>query len=124
MIHDNNMISYYYNNLYYLPFELYKKLANEIVLFYKKYNSFNLNDFIIYLSDQKDLINLVIEIDDIDYSSGELDDDIENYFKVIKQYLYEERINKLKNDLKNETNEIKRKEIAQKIVDIKMKESL
>ena len=124
MIHDNSMISYYYNNLYYLPFELHKRLANEIVLFYKEYNSFNLNDFIIYLSDKKDLINLVIEIDDINYSEEELNDDIENYFKVIKQYLYEERINKLKNDLKNETNEIKRKEIAQKIVDIKMKESL
>ena len=124
MMHDNDIILYYYNNLYYLPFDNLKHLANEIVLFYKKYNSFNINDFIIYLEDKKDLINLIVEIDDLNYTKDELSDNIDEYFNTIRQYLYKQKIDKLTNDLKNETNEIKRREIAQKIIDIKMKESI
>ena len=123
MLHDPNMILYYFNNLSYLPNELYRKLANEIVLYYKKINSFNINDFIIYLEDKKELINLVIDIDDYEYTNDELNDNIDNYFDLIKKKMYENQITKLTNDLKNETNEIKRKEIAQKIIEIKLKES-
>ncbi|MBQ9024543.1 MAG: DNA primase [Bacilli bacterium] len=123
MIHDTNMILYYFDNLSYLPDELDRKLANEIVLYYKKFNSFNINDFVIYLEAKKDLINLIINIDDLNYTKEELEDSIDNYFNVIKESLYNNQINKLTNQLKNETNEIKRKEIAQQIVEIKMKES-
>ena len=124
MIHDNKIILNYYNNLSYLPNDTDRKLANEIVLFYKKFNSFNINDFIIYLSDKKDLINLIINIDDLNYTKEELEDSIDNYFNVIRENLYNIQIKRLTNELKNEVNEIKRKEIAQKIVDIKLKESL
>ena len=124
MIHDNKIILNYYNNLSYLPNDTDRKLANEIVLFYKKFNSFNINDFIIYLSDKKDLIQLLIKIDDMEYSKEQLEDDIDNYFNVIRENLYNIQIKRLTNELKNEVNEIKRKEIAQKIVDIKLKESL
>ena len=122
MIHDNDMILNYFNNLSYLPNELDRNLANEIVLFYKKFNSFNVNDFITYISDKKGLINLIIEIDELDFNDN--DADIDDYFKTIKEYLYNSQITKLTNDLKNETNAIKRKEIASKIVDLKMKESM
>ena len=120
MINDPNIILYYFNNLYYLPDELDRTLASEIVLFYKKYNSFNINDFIIYLEDNKPLINLVIQIDELDY---DINENIDDYFNVIKENLYKNQIEKLTNQLKSETNEIKRKEIASKIVEIKIKES-
>lgn len=122
MLNDNSAILNYYNNLSYLPFENDKKLANEIVMFYKKYNSFNLNDFIVYLNDKKDLINLAVDIDGLDLKE-KIDNDIDDCFKTIKEYLYNNQIKKLTNELKTETNEIKRKEIAQKIVELKMKES-
>ena len=124
MINDNNAILYYYNNLSYLPFDNERKLANEIVKFYKKYDSFNLNDFIIYLKDNKELVNLVIDIDSMNLSNEESNDDLDDYFSVIKQYLYDNQIKKLTNELKLETNDIKRKEIAQKIVDLKKKEKI
>ena len=121
MINDNNVITYYFNNLSYLPFEKYKKLANEIVMFYKKFNSFNINDFIVYLNEQKDLINLLINIDSMEFSYK---DDIDDYFKVIKEYMYNNQIEKLINELKTTTNQIKRTEIAQKIVELKKKENI
>lgn len=123
MINDNNMILYYFNNLSYLPNDTERKLASEIVLFYKKFNSFNLSDFIIYLEDKKELINLVIDISDLKYTEDELNDSIDNYFDVIKESLYNNQIKKLTSELKNESNSVKKIEIAQRIVDLKMKES-
>lgn len=123
MINDNNMILYYFNNLSYLPNDIERKLASEIVLFYKKFNSFNLSDFIIYLEDKKELINLVVDISDLKYTEDELNDNIDNYFDVIKESLYNNQIVKLTSELKNESNSVKRMEIAQKIVDLKIKES-
>ena len=107
----------------YLPNDTERKLASEIVLFYKKFNSFNLSDFIIYLEDKKELINLVIDISDLKYTEDELNDNIDNYFDVIKESLYNNQIVKLTSELKNESNSVKKMEIAQKIVDLKMKES-
>lgn len=123
MINDNNIILYYFNNLSYLPNDTERKLASEIVLFYKKFNSFNLSDFIIYLEDKKELINLVVDISDLKYTEDELNDNIDNYFDVIKESLYNNQIVKLTSELKNESNSVKRMEIAQKIVDLKIKES-
>lgn len=123
MINDNNMILYYFNNLSYLPNDTERKLASEIVLFYKKFNSFNLSDFIIYLESKKELINLVVDISDLKYTEDELNDNIDNYFDVIKESLYNNQIVKLTSELKNESNSVKRMEIAQKIVDLKIKES-
>ena len=123
MINDNNMILYYFNNLSYLPNDTERKLASEIVLFYKKFNSFNLSDFIIYLEDKKELINLVVDISDLKYTEDELNDNIDNYFDVIKESLYNNQIVKLTSELKNESNSVKRMEIAQKILDLKIKES-
>ena len=120
MINDNNMILYYFNNLSYLPNDIERKLASEIVLFYKKFNSFNLSDFIIYLEDKKELINLVVDISDLKYTEDELNDNIDNYFDVIKESLYNNQIVKLTSELKNESNSVKRMEIAQKIVDLKI----
>ena len=124
MIHDNKMIQYFYNELSYLPNELDRKLANEIVLFYKKYKSFNIDDFIIYLKDDKTLINLLISIENVEYTTDELNDNIDNYFIVIKQHLYKSQIKKLTDELKTQVNEVKRREIAKKIVEIKLKECI
>ena len=123
MVKNPNLINYYYNNLSYLPDEIDRKLANEMILFYKKFESFNLNDFIIYLKDKKDLINKIIEIDSLEYNSEYDMKVIDSYFNVIKEYLNNKEMEKLKIELKNANNEIIRKEIAKKIVELKMKES-
>ena len=85
--------------------------------------SAQLSDFIIYLEDKKELINLVVDISDLKYTEDELNDNIDNYFDVIKESLYNNQIVKLTSELKNESNSVKKMEIAQKIVDLKIKES-
>lgn len=120
MIRHNNIIQYYYNNLSYLPDEIDRKLASEIVLFYKKYKSFNLVDFITYLEDNNELVKRVSYIDSLDLSDNYKMEEIDNYFDVIKEFSSKKQIENLKEKLKTETNEVVRKELAKKIIDIKM----
>ena len=115
MIRHNNIILYYYNNLSFLPNDLDRKLASEIVLFYKKFSSFNVTDFITYLEDREELINRVMEIDELKYDENYSIEEIDNYIKTIKEYSYKKEINELTKKLKNESNEVVRREIAKKI---------
>ena len=120
MIRHNNIIQYYYNNLSYLPDETDRKLASEIVLFFKKYKSFNLVDFITYLEDNNELVKRVSEIDSLDLGDNYKMEEIDNYFDVIKEFSSKKQIENLQNKLKTETNEVVRKEIAKKIIDLKI----
>ncbi len=123
MLNNNDMITYYYDNLSYLPNSIDRKLASEIVLYYKKFNSFNVGDFITYLKDDIDLINRTIEIDEGKYNKELKENEIDDYFDTIREYQKKEQINELQEKLKKETNEVVRKEIAKKIFDIRIKES-
>jgi len=120
MINHINIIQYYYNNLSYLPDELDRRLASEIVLFFKKYNSFNLVDFITYLGDNSELVKRVTYIDSLELNKEYSMEEIDNYFDTIKEFSNKRQIENLKEKLKNETNDVVRKEIAKKIIDIKM----
>ena len=115
MINHNNLILYYFNNLCYLPDDIDRDLASKIVLFYKKYESFNVSDFITYLEEDTKLINRLTEIDNLDYKKEYTMEEIDGYFKIIKEYSNKKQINELSNKLKNETNEVVRKELAKKI---------
>ena len=123
MINNNDLILYYYDNLSYLPDEIDRKLASEIVLFYKKYNSFNLLDFITYLEDNNELVKRVSEIDELNINREYTKEEIDDYFDAIKEYSNKKQIKELSEKLKNETNEVVRKEIAKKIFDIRIKEN-
>ena len=122
MIYDSKLIDYYFNNLSYLPNDSDRLLASEMVLFYKKFQSFNYNDFIVYLKDKKDLINNFINISELNYDKNYDIKDIDVYFDSIREYISKKEINNLLLELKNTNNEVLRKEIAKKIVDIKLKE--
>ena len=123
MLNNNDMITYYYNNLSYLPETLDRKLASEIVLYYKKFNSFNVSDFVTYLKEDIELINRVLEIDEGKNNKILNEDEIEDYFNTIKEYQKKVQIEELKEKLKKETNDVVRKEIAKKIFDIRIKEN-
>ena len=120
MINHINIIQYYYNNLSYLPDELDRRLASEIVLFFKKYNSFNLVDFITYLGDNNELVKRVSYIDSLELNKEYTMEEIDNYFDTIREFSSKKQIENLQEKLKNETNDVVRKEIAKKIIDIKM----
>ena len=121
MVKNSNVIGYYFNNLSYLPNELDRNLASKIVLYYKKYKNFNLSDFISYLEDDNELIKRVMYIDELGYSENYLLDEIDTYFNTIREYIKKEEIRKLQDKMKTETNEVVRRELAAKIIELKVK---
>jgi DNA primase len=121
MVKNSNVIQYYFNNLSYLPNELDRNLASKIVLYYKKYKNFNLSDFISYLEDDNELIKRVMYIDELGYSENYLLDEIDTYFNTVREYIKKEEIRKLQNKMKTETNEVVKRELASKIIELKMK---
>ena len=114
MINNSDMILYYFDNLSYLPSDVDRKLASEIVLFYKKYNSFNLLDFITYLEDNSVLVKRITYIDGLNIKKDFTKKDMDEYFNVIKEFSYSKQVEELSEKLKNETNEVVRREIAKK----------
>ena len=121
MLKNNDLIDYYYENLSFLPNKDDNLLANQMVLFYKKYNCFNLNDFITYLEDKSNLINEILQIESYNYKINCNKEEIDSYFKSVKEYIKNKKIEELQIKLKNETNDIVKKEIAKQILDIRIK---
>ena len=48
-------------------------------------------------------------------------EEIDSYFKSVKEYIKNKKIEELQIKLKNETNDIVKKEIAKQILDIRIK---
>lgn len=121
MVKNSNVIQYYFNNLSYLPNEIDRELASKIVLYYKKYKNFNLSDFISYLEDNNELIKRVMYIDELKYSENYTLDEIDSYFNAVREYIKKEEIKKLQKQMKEETNEVVKRELASKIIELKVK---
>jgi hypothetical protein len=121
MVKNSNVIGYYFNNLSYLPNELDRNLASKIVLYYKKYKNFNLSDFISYLEDDNELIKRVMYIDELEFDKNYTLEEIDTYFNTVREYIKKEEIRKLQNKMKTETNEVVRRELAAKIIELKVK---
>lgn len=55
---------------------------------------------------------------------AQTEEELGEYFNTIKEYISKKKIEDLTIELKKETNEVKKREIAKQIVDIKMKECI
>lgn len=118
MINNPSYIDYYYENLCYLPNKTDNLLASKMVSFYRKYKSFNLSDFIIYLENNNELINRIIYIDNLKLKKDVDKNIFDEYINSINEYRKNKKINELKNKLRNETNEVIRKELADEILKV------
>lgn len=119
MLMDYKVIEEVSNKVIYFPDDLIRHLYNEIADFYNKYNITNISSFISYISKNNELLstlNKVISyIDKEEYTMEEIND----YIKVVNNYLKKDRIKSLENDLRNEIDPIKKAEILNKIMEIK-----
>ena len=74
------------------------------------------------MGDNSELVKRVSDIDLLPYNMEYTMEEIDNYFDTIKEFSNKKQIENLQAKLKNETNDVVRKEIAKKIIDIKMNE--
>lgn len=118
MMNNPKYIIKFKKELNYFPDKTYKNIANDIIAFREINGEFDLADFITYVKDfeYKDLI---LEIINKFQNSENLEIDFDSYLSIIRMWINERQIEKLKEELKNEID-IKRKEELNDLI-IKLK---
>ena len=96
-----------------------RRLYNEIIYYYHKYGSLILADFITYLTTKTDVVDTFYEIYSINLKKEYTSLEIEDYIKCINEYYRKNIIDKLKLDLKQETDPMKQANILNEIMKIR-----
>lgn len=123
MLKYPEVIMTYERKITYMPTDRYRFLAREIDAFYHSYQTINVADLISYLGENQLLINTVGEIENLDLNLKYTNNEIEDYIKTIREYNVKYECERLKKIMSNEENVLKKAEIAQKIIDLKLKEN-
>ena len=119
MLNDYKVIKEVEGKVIYFPDDLIRYLYNEIASFYNKYNIINISSFISYISKNNELLSTLNKV--IGYINKEeyTMEEINDYIKVVNNYLKKDRIKSLESDLRKEIDPIKKAEILNKIMEIK-----
>ena len=96
-----------------------RRLFNEIIYYHHKYGCLILADFITYLTTKTDVVDTFYEIYSINLKKEYIAEEIDDYIKCINKYYKENIINKLKLDLKKETDPMKQANILNEIMKIR-----
>ncbi len=119
MLRSKEVINIYDINNCYLPSQMYRYLANEIVYFYKHYNKIDIADFMVFLGEKKELLEimgkvLILDLPD-EYSSAEIYD----YIEVLNQLTIEVEIDRLKQIFKGKTDSLEKAEVVKQIAELR-----
>ena len=97
------------------PTEALRALYCEIVYFYHKYGFINEADFYTYLTDKKELINLLNDVLVLDLKPNIKDDELSLYFRVIREYNMTNAIKRLEEKIKETTDQTLQIKYAEEI---------
>lgn len=117
MMNDPKFIRKYKIELNYFPEEKYKLIANDILAYKEINGEFDIADFMTYINDleYKEDIYRILN----DYQDKILPEEFDNFVAIINNWIRESKIDKLKEQLKNETDVNKQEELNDLIIKIK-----
>lgn len=121
MIRSPEVIRIYEKNKCYFPTQEFRYLVSEIIHYFNKNNGLVVADFLTYLSDKKELLDAFNEIDIMDVSEKYTYEEIMDYIENLNDYSLQREINKLTNEFKKETDEIKKIELLKQISNLKVR---
>lgn len=122
MLNNKEVIKIYNNKAVYLPDENYRHLAREIVSYYKINGIISSADLITELLNyNKPLVDLLGNIESYKYNEEFTLNEIVDYINVILDYNIKMEVKHLKEEMAKQVNPIKKAELAQKIVDLKIR---
>ena len=107
MLKDNKIINLVENKISFFKDQNIRMLSNEIIYYYHKYKSLNIADFISYISTQEEQSKLLKEIMTMKLKDMYIDEEIEDYIKVINKYPTKKKEEQLNEMLKEEKDPIK-----------------
>lgn len=105
-------------NLNYLD-DKYRLLNAEIIYYYNNYGQISVADFYTYIQGRDEVIQVLNDILACDYNENVEEDELEEYFKVIKSQSKKKEIERLTTLIKNEYDPLKQAEIANKIMELR-----
>ena len=105
------------------PTEVMRSTCSEIMYYYKKYGMINVADFYTYIQDKENILTFLNSILAEDYMETTTKDELFLYFKVIKEYITKQEINRLTNRMKKETDPIEQAKIVEKIRKLRLGDS-
>lgn len=115
MFKSKEVINIFDSNNCILPSQKYRYLVNELFSFYRKYNTLNIADFIAFLGEKKELVEVMGEILKLDLPEKYTEEEIYDYVEVLNQVAVEQEIKRLNKFFKEENDPLKKAEIANQI---------
>jgi len=119
MLKDEGVIKMFKNNYCYLAKTNYRYLANEIGEFYYENDYIDLADFITFLGEKKELVNVLGDILKLNLPEKYTKEEITDYIKTLNEGIKEAEIERLTKDFQKEVEPMIKAEIAKKIINIK-----
>lgn len=120
MLHNQEVITMYNKKITYMPSESYRDLAKKISYFHKEYNYINVADLMTFLEGKENLIKVIGEIELLNLKEKYSQEEIDDYINVIREYNVNYVISRLKEKMHLELDPIKKAEIGQEIINLKM----
>ena len=119
MLKSGDVIKMFDNRTVYFPTKEYRLLAHEISYFYKNNGYINEADFLSDLDDS--MIKVVGEVEQLDLKEEYTNDLIIDYIDAIEEKNIEDEMNRLEKLQHEETDEMKKIEIGQRIIALKVR---
>ena len=119
MLLDYKVIKMVEDNIIYFKDDLIRYLYNQILSCYNKFGTVTLSSFISFISNDKELTNMLNKIMSYVEKEEFTDEEINDYIKVVNNNLKKEKIASLEEKLKNEIDPIKKASILNNIMEVK-----
>lgn len=119
MLLDYKVIKMVEDNIIYFKDDLIRYLYNQILSCYNKFGTVTLSSFISFISNDKELTDMLNKIMSYVEKEEFTDEEINDYIKVVNNNLKKEKIASLEEKLKKEIDPIKKASILNNIMEVK-----
>lgn len=122
MLNSEDIINIYQNRGIVFNENIYRDLANEILYFYKNNGKISSADLISYLNEKKELVDIIVDVESMNYDEKYNIEEIEDCINLLKKYAIQKEIDRLNDNLKKELDISKKAEMLNKILELKKRE--
>ncbi len=121
MLRHTNAIKMYDKKITHMPTDKYRHLAFQVSTFLKQYGYIDIADLLTELREDEEAIQTIGELSSLSLKEDMDVDEIEDYLKNIKEYNERLQLDKYRRELSNSDNYSRKLELAQKLVEYKMR---
>ena len=121
MLNNDWVITQVENERLIFPEEVMRSTCSEIIYYYKKYGSINEADFYTYIQDKEKIQNFLNSVLAGNYNEKTTEEELVEYFEVIKEYSKNQEIKRLTNLMKKEIDPLEQAKITEKIRKLRLR---